>query len=172
MNIWRPIAAFMLLLCVILGSSYVLGFKSRQIVRIKDRETVSFKAMVEDIATAHAVFIGERHDSPAHHRTQLDVIKAFHEKGIPFAIGMEMFKKNNQRDLDAWIAGKISEKSFIPIFLENWGFGWELYRDILIYARDHTIPLIGLNVPREITRKVGTSGFLSLTDEERGEGIY
>ncbi|UCF87348.1 MAG: ChaN family lipoprotein, partial [Nitrospiraceae bacterium] len=59
------------------------------------------------------------------------------------------------------------EEKFIPIFLENWGFGWSMYRNIFLYAREHSIPLVGLNVPEEITKKVGRTGFLSLTDEER-----
>ena len=155
-----------LLLCAILGTSCMLSFRDRQIIRIRDRETVSFQEMVEDIASASTVFIGEMHNSPAHHKTQLDVIQALYEKGKPLAIGIEMFKNNNQDDLDAWIAGDISEEEFIPLFLENWGFGWNLYRDIFLYAREKGIPLIGLNVPQEITRKVGQTGFESLTDEE------
>jgi uncharacterized iron-regulated protein len=42
-----------------------------------------------------------------------------------------------------------------------------LYKDIFLYARDHNIPLIGLNVPREITKKVSENGFGSLTQRER-----
>ncbi len=137
------------------------------IIRMRDGQTTSFQDMVNDVSSADVVFIGERHDDPAHHKIQLDVIRALREKDSPLAIGLEMFKKENQKSLDAWISGEIPENSFIPIFLDNWGFGWELYRDIFLYAREHTIPLVGLNVPRDITRKVGMSGFLSLTDEER-----
>ncbi|KPK00768.1 MAG: hypothetical protein AMK71_07980 [Nitrospira bacterium SG8_35_4] len=155
-----------LLLCVILGISCMFSFKNRQIIRIRDRETVSFETMMKDVTSASTVFIGERHDSPFHHKTQLDVIEALYEEGKPLAIGIEMFKKSNQHHLDAWISGDISEKEFIPLFLQNWGFGWNLYRDIFLYAREKGIPLIGLNVPREITKKVGQTGFQSLTDEE------
>ncbi len=157
-----------LLFIIILSISYV-NSSSRDIIRIRDGKRTSFQDMVNDLSSAKAIFIGEQHDDPAHHKTQFDVIRAMNEKDTPLAIGLEMFKKDSQENLDAWVSGKIPEEIFIPIFLEDWGFGWDLYRDIFHYARDHNIPLIGLNVPREITRKVGTSGFLSLTDEERGK---
>ncbi len=138
----------------------------RHIYRIKDGKTASFEEMIEDIKSSQVVFIGEQHGNPAHHKTQLDVIQALTGNGRPLAIGLEMFKKENQHELDAWVSGEIKEKDFIPVFLENWGFGWKLYRDIFIYAREKRVPLIGLNVPQEITRKVGSEGFKSLTDEE------
>ncbi len=138
----------------------------RHIFRIKDGKTTSFQDMIEDISSATAIFIGEQHDDPAHHKTQLDVIQALRGKGKPLAIGIEMFKKENQHHLDSWVSGRITEENFIPVFLENWGYGWKLYRDIFLYARENSIPLVGLNVPHEITRKVGKTGFKSLTDEE------
>jgi uncharacterized iron-regulated protein len=138
----------------------------RHIYRVKDGTTASFEEMIEDIKSAQVVFIGEQHDNPDHHKTQLDVIQALHGNGNPLAIGLEMFKNENQHDLDAWVAGKIPEEDFIPLFLENWGFGFELYHEIFKYARENRIPLIGLNVPKEITRKVGQTGFKSLTDNE------
>lgn len=162
----RFISIFAFLLIFLFTTAY-LSSKGRHIIRIRDGKTTSFQDMVEEISAAEIIFIGEEHDDPAHHKTQLDVIKALHKKGRHLAIGLEMFKKKNQKSLDAWISGTIPERSFIPIFLDNWGFEWELYRDIFLFAREHNTPLIGLNVPQEITRKVGKTGFLSLTDEER-----
>jgi uncharacterized iron-regulated protein len=44
-----------------------------------------------------------------------------------------------------------------------------MYRHIFIYARQHAIPLVGLNVPREVTRKVAREGFEALTPAEKKE---
>jgi hypothetical protein len=46
---------------------------------------------------------------------------------------------------------------------------WHLYRDIFLYCRERRIPMVGLNVPRSITRKVAQNGFESLTPEEIGK---
>jgi uncharacterized iron-regulated protein len=165
-SVKRVISMGLLLLILMFTMAHVSS-TDRHIIRLSDREMTSFKGMVEELSSARTIYIGERHDNPAHHKTQLDIIKALREKGEHLAIGLEMFRKDNQKILDEWVAGKITEDRFIPVFLENWGFGWDLYRDIFLYAREHRIPLVGLNVPHEITRKVGKTGFASLTDEEQ-----
>ena len=154
------------LFIVLLFTMAHVSKSGRHIYRTKDGKTTSFEEMIEDIKSAQVVFVGEQHDNPDHHKTQLDVIQALHKNEKPLAIGLEMFKKENQHDLDAWVSGKTKEEDFIPLFLKNWGVGWELYQDIFMYARENKIPLIGLNVPQEITRKVGSEGFKSLTEEE------
>jgi uncharacterized iron-regulated protein len=130
---------------------------------------ISFDAMIADISSARIIFIGEDHTNIDHHRNQSDVIKALHEKGIPLFIGLEMFRKKEQENLDKWISGRMKEKDFIALFYENWGYEWGLYKDIFLYARAKKIPLVGLNVPKAITRKVGQKGFQSLTKEELSE---
>ena len=52
-------------------------------------------------------------------------------------------------------------------YFDRWRFDYRLYRPILRYAKQHNIPLLALNVPREITSKVSQSGLASLTDNER-----
>ncbi|MCK7512360.1 MAG: ChaN family lipoprotein [Desulfobacterales bacterium] len=42
---------------------------------------------------------------------------------------------------------------------------------IFEYARAQRIPMIGLNVPREITRQVARGGFQSLTEAQRGAAL-
>jgi hypothetical protein len=54
-------------------------------------------------------------------------------------------------------------------FARNWSQDWHLYRDIFLYCRERSIPLVGLNVPRSITRKVARNGFESLNSEEIGK---
>ncbi|MFH1704264.1 MAG: ChaN family lipoprotein [Nitrospirota bacterium] len=139
-----------------------------QIIKLGTGGT-TFPAMIKEISSARVIFLGENHTDINHHKNQLDIIKALHEKGLPVAVGLEMFPKKDQKILDDWVSSRIKEKDFIPIFYENWGYGWGLYKDIFLYARNKKIPLIGLNVPREITRKVAQRGFKSLSMEELSE---
>jgi len=139
-----------------------------QIIKLGTGET-TFPAMIKEISSARVIFLGENHTDINHHKNQLDIVKALHKKGLPIAVGLEMFPKKDQKILDDWVSGRIKEKDFIPIFYENWGHGWGLYKDIFLYARNKKIPLIGLNVPREITRKVAQRGFKSLSMEELSE---
>jgi uncharacterized iron-regulated protein len=51
--------------------------------------------------------------------------------------------------------------------MERWRFDYRLYRPILSFAREHGIPVIALNIPKEITAKVSKEGIEGLTNEEK-----
>jgi len=114
------------------------------------------------------VLVGEHHTNENHHRAQLRVIRMLHEAGVKVAIGMEMFRRENQNELDGWISGKLDEGEFEKVYYNNWTYSYSFYRPILLYARDNHIPVIGLNVPSDITRQVARMGYQSLSDEQRG----
>jgi len=115
------------------------------------------------------ILVGEHHSNKQHHRAQLSLIQALNDAGIQVAVGLEMFRNDSQPDLDRWISGNLDEKRFEEIFYDNWRYPWPVYRMIFEYARDHKIPMIGLNVPREITRQVSREGFKSLSHEQKGK---
>ena len=115
------------------------------------------------------VLVGEQHDVEAHHQVQREIIAAIKMSGRPTAVGLEMFERRNQQILDAWVAGTLTEESMAMAFAENWdGRLWPQYRPIFAYCRQQKIPMVGLNVPREITRQVARQGFGSLSAEQRG----
>ena len=114
------------------------------------------------------ILVGEHHTDENHHRMQLQVIRMLHEAGVKVAIGMEMFRRDSQPELDLWVAGKIDEAAFKKIYDANWSFPWSLYSPILLYARDNRIPVIGLNVPSDITRQVARAGYQSLSEDQKG----
>ena len=141
--------------------------EAQQIIRMSDRQGVSLAQMMDDIKGSKVILVGETHHEKNHHELQLDVIRALHEKGIPLAIGLEMFPSESQRKLDRWNEGKIIEPSFKWVYSQYWSEEWLLYRDIFVYARDNHIPLIALNTPRQTMRKVMEQGFASLEPAEK-----
>jgi len=136
------------------------------VLRISDGKKVTFEQMIDDIINSDIIIVGELHDVKEHHQFQLKVIKSIYEKEKNIAIAMEMFRADSQDSLDKWVSGNMALDDFIKVYYDNWRTGWPLYADILIFARDNKIPLIGLNVPPEITRKVAQKGFASLTKED------
>lgn len=137
------------------------------VLRVDDGRMVPFERMARDLKKANIVFVGEVHDVPEHHRLELDIIRALHESGAPLVIGLEMFKADSQGALDAWIGGKSTLEQFLPVYYDNWREPWPLYRDILLYAREHRIPAIGLNIPDDIAETVSRKGFAFLSDEQK-----
>jgi uncharacterized iron-regulated protein len=141
-----------------------LGMK---VLRIRDNKVLSFAQMMDDVKKADLVFVGEVHDDIAHHQAELDVLRAFHESDTPLAVGLEMFRTDSQGALNAWVRGTLSEREFKALYFDNWRFPWHYYGAIFLYARDHEIPLIGLNISNAITGKVAQQGFSSLSGDER-----
>jgi len=137
-----------------------------EVFRVSDGKTITFGQMLDDLRKVNIILVGEVHNQEAHHRLQLAIIKALNDAKTPIAVGFEMFLADNQNILDQWIAGKMSSDAFIKAYQRNWNFPWHLYRDIFLYLRVNKIPAVGLNISPEITIKVSTSGFSSLTKEE------
>ena len=123
------------------------------------------------LADKRVVFIGESHDRYEDHLNQLGVIRGLHAGGRDLAIGMEFFQQPFQPVLDAFIAGEIGEAELLrrTEYFERWRFDYRLYRPILRFAREHGIPLLALNVPKEITDKVGDGGIESLSDAQKAQ---
>jgi len=127
---------------------------------------VSLTEALPRFADARAVFLGESHDAPSHHAAQLAVIRALFERGARPAVGLEMFRKGDQAVLDAWVAGRLDENDMRLAFARNWSLDWALYRDIFLYCRERAIPMVGLNIPREIAAQVAEEGFASLSPRQ------
>ena len=155
-----------LLACLCLDTKQGAG-SDNKVLRVRDGKIILFARMIDDVKKADFVFVGEVHDLIEHHRNELAIIKAIHESGGPTAVGLEMFRADSQAALDSWVKGKLSLEQFLPAYYDNWREPWPLYREIFQYARDHEIPLIGLNVPDKIAEKVAWQGFASLTQAEK-----
>jgi len=144
---------------------------AEDIIGVEIPRTVTISDVIEKVSNKSIVYVGESHTSFEHHRVQLEIIKELHRKNKNIAIAMEMFQKPFQKVLDDYITGIIDEKSFLKKseYFKRWGFDYNLYREILLYAREYKIPVIALNVSREIVSKVSKGGIYSLRKEELKE---
>ncbi len=130
---------------------------------------IKLSQMTADLKKNRIILVGEHHSNKSHHRAQLAVIQALSQAGAKVAIGLEMFRDDSQSKLDQWISGELDEADFERIYYDNWNFPYDAYRMIFEYARDNRIPMIGLNVSRDITRQVSRGGFQSLSKEAKGK---
>jgi uncharacterized iron-regulated protein len=161
LRIW---VSLLFLLSLLLATEDCSGY--RRALRLSDGKQIALEEMIEEIRKASFVFVGETHDNEKHHEAQLAIIKALDRSGLSVVLGLEMFRAVDQGELDRWVSGKLGLREFLRLYYESWGFPWPLYKDIFLYARDNSIPVLGLNVPKEIVRKVSSESFSSLTPEE------
>ncbi len=133
------------------------------------RESMGLDAVVSKVSSVRVVYVGETHDDYADHLTQLEIIRLLHAKNPNIAIGMEQFQQPFQNVLDRFISGELDENDLIrqTEWMDRWKFDYRLYRPILSYARKHRIPVIALNVSKEIVSKVSKLGFEKLSNEDK-----
>jgi uncharacterized iron-regulated protein len=131
--------------------------------------SLDLKDIIDRISDKEIIYVGESHDRFEHHRVQFEVIRTLYRNNRKIAIGMEMFQKPFQDVLDDYILGTIDEKEFLKKseYFKRWNFDYNLYRDILHYARAKAIPVIALNLDRDIVSTVAQNGIQALSKEER-----
>lgn len=162
---WIRLLAVWAVMPVLAGSACAA---SLLLYEVSSRRSIPLEAALPKLIQSEVITAGEIHDRQSDHDAQLAIIRAMHARGHKVAVGLEMFQRRSQGDLDEWIAGKLSEKDFEVRFSRNWGMTWLLYREIFLFCKNERIPMVGLNVPREITSKVAREGFASLSPDELG----
>jgi uncharacterized iron-regulated protein len=120
------------------------------------------------LADARLVLVGEGHTEMDSHRIERRVIEDLYGAGRRVLIGLEMYPYPEQRWLDDWSDGKLTEEAFLDgsHWYRNWGYNWLYYRDIFLLARDSRLRMYAINAPREVVSAVRQKGFRGLTPDE------
>ncbi|MGF1481302.1 MAG: ChaN family lipoprotein [Cyanophyceae cyanobacterium] len=136
---------------------------------LSDQHDQTHAEIISALTQADIVYLGETHNSVEDHEAQYHIIAALYEQNNQLAIALEMFQRPYQFALDQYLAGEISEGELRTKteYDQRWGFEWEYYAPILRFAQAHRLPLLALNTPTEVTRKVARQGLASLSASER-----
>jgi uncharacterized iron-regulated protein len=121
-----------------------------EILHVPTGVTVSEHEFYDLTAGSRIVYVGESHDNIYAHQLELDIAKSLYRR-YPgqLAVGMEMFGRQSQEDIDRWLAGKMDDREFLSVFGRDWGvLDYPYYRDLLNFIRDQQIPLRAINVSR------------------------
>ena len=151
----------------ILTMSQPMG--EEEIFVLPDGGRISFEQLMEDLNSTAIIFVGETHDRPEHHRIQVKMIQWLLKKGKDVVVAMEMFERFQQSILDRWGQGLLAEEEFLKKvkWETTWGMDYDLYKGILDEVRDHHLKLLGLNIERDLVRKVAHHGINGLSHEDK-----
>ena len=124
----------------------------------QDFDTVcSAGDILEEATQANLIWIGDYHALPTSQSYAVHFLKELANTKKNMALAVEPVFARNQKILDAWIAGKISEQEFLDQirYEEEWGCGWESYKTIFNTARELQIPVYGVDCqPRNDMRSI------------------
>jgi len=99
------------------------------------------------------IFIGEEHESRVSHNAELTILKGLTERDSNLVLALEMFERDVQDILDAYLKGKITEKKFLKQ-ARPWPNYPKDYRPLIEFAKKKGIPVIAANVPRRAAAAV------------------
>ena len=120
-----------------------------------------FEAMSAALASADVIFVGEQHGDPHTHALERALLESLVRRRPDIAVSLEMFERDTQASLDAYLAGTLEEAAF----LENsrpWAKYQTDYRPLVEIARERKWPVIASNVPRPLASGVAKTGLASL----------
>ncbi|MFN8587108.1 MAG: ChaN family lipoprotein [Candidatus Eisenbacteria bacterium] len=133
-------------------------------------DTISVSELAARLDGVRLLFVGESHVDMEFHRVQLRVLQELQRRGRTVMIGLEMYPVTEQKALDRWYGNrKLTEEQFLTEsrWYKNWGYHWNYYRDIFLFAREHQVHMFGVNMPRGAISTIRAKGFDSLTVEQR-----
>lgn len=132
---------------------------------------VGLQDVVQQLARADVVFIGENHDDPGAHRLELDVLQALHSARPRLALSMEMFERDVQGVLDEYLGGFITEPSF-KAASRPWSNYQTDYRPLIEFCKEQQIPVLAANTPRRYVNLVARRGARALAKLPREARAY
>ncbi len=149
---------------------YDLGkIEINQIYETGAGKIVNLSDLVQAAGSADLIVIGESHDNYDCHVFQKDLIEALYQKYPRIIVGFEFFKREDDEALELWRNGQISESELIRKtgWYQKTSYNYGYTRLIMDVLKKYRIKTIGLNVSRDILRKVSRKGFDSLSPDEK-----
>ena len=106
----------------------------------------SKQKLVNKINTSDIVFGADFHAHAQAQRTHLRILRSLSTQR-KITLALECFESRDQKIIDLYMNGKISEKKFLNKISWNkkWGFSWQHYKPLLQLAKDREYKVIGLN---------------------------
>jgi uncharacterized iron-regulated protein len=134
---------------------------TQRVVASATGKTIPFSEMADSAAKADVIFFGEQHDDDETHRAELALLKSIGDRRQTVILSLEMFERDVQAQLDAYLAGTMSEEDF-RAQSRPWPNYAADYRPLLELAKEKKWRVIASNVPRRLASGVSRRGLASV----------
>jgi len=123
-------------------------------------KVLSLEESFEVLIDFDVVFVGETHDSRLAHAAELTLLTGLSQRDPNLVLALEMFERDVQDILDAYLKEGISEDQFLEQS-RPWPNYQEDYRPLIELAKTKGIPVIAANVPRRAAAAVAMANKIS-----------
>ena len=122
-----------------------------QIVDLRTGARLTPEQLVERLAAAPRVLVGERHDNPDHHALQLWLLRALAAQRPQGSLLLEMLTPDQQIKVDqvrASVAAGQPPQDMLGALAWQPGWAWSLYEPLVQHALRQPYPLLAANLER------------------------
>ena len=123
--------------------------------------TVSINELADALAEFDVVFIGEQHTNKVGHRLEIETTEALFERRGKLILSLEMFERDVQESMNAYLAGEIDEEEFRSVSRPwpNYEYG---YRPGIELAKREGLQVLAANIPRPLASRVVREGLTNV----------
>lgn len=170
-----PLGALLLSGCAGLSSDVkrddaLLG----QIIDSHSQSAISEEVLLERMAAADVVYLGESHDNAEHHALQLKILEGLVAKGLKPALGFEFFDVGQTGYLTQYVNG---QASMMPLhgaggskvtpeqrlrrqlgWQDRSDRDWGFYFALIELAKTHQLPVFGADLPPGLKLRLSRVG--------------
>lgn len=114
---------------------------------LKAYEEISNKTeLIQKVLTADLIYHGDYHTLKQSQHSVLRILREIEDKR-DIILCLEMFHGRDQKHIDQFMAGELSEKIFLERidYAKKWPFHWGNWSPIISFCRGKHIPILGIN---------------------------
>jgi uncharacterized iron-regulated protein len=142
-----------------------------QLIESKSGKSVTLAKMASKLRKADVIFFGEFHGNAVIHRLQAELLPQLYQAKKRLIVSFEMLERDVQPDLDAYLAGSITEEEFLQRS-RPWPNYATDYRSLLEFAKEKELKVIAANIPRWIAGKVARGSLAALDDLDADDRMH
>lgn len=111
------------------------------------------------LSRSDVILFGEYHDNTVLHQLELELLQSLIAVRPELTLSLEMFERDVQPQLDAYLAGTVSEQDFL-LAARPWPNYRSDYRPLVEFAKAQALPVLAANIPRPLAAQLARSGSL------------
>ena len=147
---------YIIVILIIIMNLAILSAEEYRIVDSRTGKTLSLQQMANELKKYDLIFFGEYHDNTTLHKLERELLPLLDTKR-ELILSLEMFERDVQSDLDAYIENWLTEDEFLAKS-RPWSNYQDDYRPLIEYAKQKKLTVIAANIPRSIAGKMARTG--------------
>ena len=128
----------------------------------RSAKPASFINVVNRLAEAEVIVVGEEHDDLLAHRFQVELVRGLHQRCPHLVLALEMVERDQQTPLDDYLEGVIDDRTFVEA-VRSESRGQALFikhcLPLIQLAKQLDIPVVAANAPRPLVRAARIEGY-------------